>query len=339
MGTIGIDLGTSNVLLCEKKKGIFVRQPSVVALNHATGKVIAVGTTAQQMLERTPESISAVSPIQNGRIADPEMCKILLKNILDNNSVHKIRKPDVIFAVPSDITPLEERTMIEIGFAIGARKTYLVESVLAAAIGAGIDFEKPEGRAVIDLGGGICNIGVLSLGGIVRSATFPLGGNRFNAEIIRQLRSRHHLVIGERTAEDIKIKISGVQPRDSILQYEVRGKNLKDGYVGNITLSSVEVGTYFPAILAQLLDEIRCFFENIPTELLSDIQDNGIILTGGGSLIWGMAAYIQHYIGIHAQIAEDPISACARGLLKIIESRRRLSPGIQYFQRQKVQKL
>ena len=333
---IGIDLGSSTIQIFEKRKGIILREPSVLAVDRKSGKIIAMGTQAEQMLGRTPGSISALKPIKGGVISDYAMRREMLAAYLKKICAHRLTKPEVVFAVPASITQLEERALLDAGSASGARRVFLVESVLAAAIGAGIDFSRPEGRAVLDIGGGSCDLGILSLGGIVESSSIKIGGDNFDEAIIRHVRKNRGVLIGRRIAEEIKIQIGCMLPRPEDKKISVQGRDLNGSFVGDCEITSCETCLAFEEIGSRIIENIHTVLEKTPPELLSDVSRSGITLTGGGSLLWGLDEYIHRHTGIHVHIADDCISCVAFGLGKLSETLHSMQPGAIHLERKKL---
>lgn len=316
---IGIDLGTASVLVYVGGKGIVLTEPSVVAIDTKTNKLLAVGVEAQRMLGRTPGNIVAVRPLRDGVISDYETTERMLKHFLKKVCKRKLFKPRVVVCVPSGVTGVEKRAVIDATMQAGARKTYIVEEPIAASIGAGIDISKPCGNMVVDIGGGTTDIAVISLGGIVVSNSIKIAGDKFDEAIIRYIRKKHNIMIGERTAEDIKINIGCVFPRDKDLTIEVKGRSLVSGLPKNIQISSAEALDALEENAVAIVEAVHAVLEQTPPELIADISSNGLMLTGGGSLIYGMAKLLQKETGIPAMMADDAISCVALGTGKTLE--------------------
>jgi len=314
---IGIDLGTANVLVFEKGQGIVLQEPSVVAMDTNTNKVLAVGTEARRMLGRTPGNIVAIRPLKDGVIADFEVTEIMLKHFI-SRAIKKKRlfKPTVMVCIPVGITGVEKRAVIESAMQVGARKTFLIEEPLAAAIGAGLPIGEPSGSMVIDIGGGTSEIAVISLGGIVISESLRIGGDRFDDAMIRYIRDKYNLIIGEKTSEEIKINIGSAfvdEDKDEDIDYEVRGRSVITGLPKNLILSSKETVEAFSEPIHSILDAVRRVLEQTPPELSSDIMDRGIIMTGGGALLSGFAKLLSKETDIPVFLADDPLTCVARG--------------------------
>lgn len=317
---IGIDLGTATVLIYIAGKGIVLKEPSVVALDKNTNKLLAVGEEAQKMLGRTPGNIVAIRPLRDGVISDYEMTERMLKDFLKKVSSRKIFKPKVIICVPSGVTEVEERAVIDASNQAGARKTYLIEEPIAAAIGAGIDISKPYGSMVVDIGGGTTDIAVISLGGIVVSNSIKVAGDKFDEAIIRYIRKKYNIMIGERTAEQMKITIGCVFKRDEEITMDVRGRSLISGLPKNIVVSSSEMLEAFEEPAQSIVEAVHSVLEKTPPELVGDISTRGIVMTGGGCLIYGLDKLLQKETGISTYVADDAVSCVAIGTGKALES-------------------
>lgn len=321
---IGIDLGTSTILVYVKGRGIIAREPSVVAVDKDTNRLLAVGREAQQMLGRTPGNIVAVRPLQEGVISDYTVTERLLKYFLQRVS-HRgtfgsFWKPRVAISVPSGVTEVEERAVIDAGMQAGARRVHLIEEPLAAGLGVGIDLTQPCGSMVVDIGGGTCDIAVLSLGGIVLSRSLKLAGNNFDEAIIRYIRKKYNILIGERTAEELKTKIGCVRKRDKLLAMDVRGRSLISGLPKTIQITSDEAYEAMIEVVTSIVDEIRNVLEETPPELVGDISAGGIVLTGGGALLYGMERLIQTETGIKTILAQEPEDCVALGIGQALDS-------------------
>jgi len=311
---IGIDLGTASVLVYVKGKGIVLREPSVVAVNRTTGEIIAIGEEARIMLGRTPGNIVAVRPLRNGVISNfhdtERMLRYFLRKVIGRRLFFK---PRVVVCVPSGVTEVERRSVIEATEEAGARHTGLIEEPMAAAIGAGIDISAPFGNMVIDIGGGTTDIAVISLGGIVLSDSVKVAGDKFDDAIIRYMKKKHNMLIGERTAEEIKINIGSAFPRKEQIHMEVAGRNLISGLPKVVTISSNETIEALEEPLNTMMETLHGVLERIPPELSSDIAENGICMTGGGALLYGLDRLLSEKTGIPCYVAEDAISCVAIG--------------------------
>ena len=318
---IGIDLGTASVLVYVKGKGVVLNEPSVVAINKDDGRLLSVGADAQAMLGRTPGNIVAIRPLREGVISDYDMTERMLKEFIRkvSGSFHHIFKPRVIICVPSGITEVEERAVVDAGIQAGARRVFLIEEPLAAAIGAGIDITKPDGHMIVDIGGGTTDIAVISLGGIVESTSIKIAGDQFDEAIIKYIRRKHNVLIGERTAEEIKMQIGCVFPRPEEQTFEVKGRCLMTGLPRVFTVTSSEMIEAFEEVSTRILEAIHGVLERTPPELVADISTNGIVMTGGGSLVWGFDKLIESHTGIETHVADDAISCVAYGTGKSLE--------------------
>lgn len=314
---IGIDLGTASVLVYVKNKGIVLNEPSVVAIDNNNGNVLAVGEEARSMLGRTPGSISAIRPLREGVISDYEvtekMLKYFIEKITGGVSIFRMFKPKIMVCVPSGVTEVEKRAVIDATMEAGAREVYLIEEPIAAAIGAGIDISRPNGSMVVDIGGGTTDIAVISLGGIVESTSIKVAGDTFDDSIIKYMRKMHSMLIGERTAEEIKKTIGSAFPREEEVSMAVRGRNLVSGLPETIEITSTEMLSALKDAVVQIADAVHSVLEKTPPELSADISDKGILMTGGGAMLWGLDKLIQKRTGIDAYVAEDAVSCVARG--------------------------
>jgi len=320
---IGIDLGTATILIYIKGKGIVLREPSVVAIDKSTNKLLAVGEEARKMLGRTPGNIVAIRPLRDGVISDYQVTERMLKYFLNkvcSRSMFKLFKPRVMICVPSGVTEVEKRAVEDAAIQAGARKTYLIEEPIAAAIGAGIDITKAYGSMVVDVGGGTTDIAVISLGGTVVSTTIKVAGDKFDEAIIRYMRKKHNIMIGERTAEEIKIKIGTVFPRKEEVVMDVRGRNLVSGLPKTIQVTSSEIMEALEEPVSSIVDAVHSVLERTPPELSADISDRGIVMTGGGCLVYGFDKLLQQRTGIDVFIAEDAVSCVALGTGKVLDN-------------------
>ncbi len=319
---IGIDLGTATVLIYEKGKGIVLQEPSVVALEKETKKVLAVGKEAQRMLGRTPFNITAIRPMREGVIADFEVTEALLKHFL--NKVlgrHRVVKPLMMVCVPAGVTGVEKRAVIEATMQVGARKTFLIEEPLAAAIGAGLPIEEPSGSMIIDVGGGTTDIAVLSLGGIVVAESLRIGGDKFDEALIRYVKDKYNLRIGESTAEQLKLKIGTACPDgDNNETMEIRGQDVMTGLPGSVDITARETFEAMQEPLQSILNGIRRVLEQTPPELSSDISEKGLVMTGGSALLCGLDTLISRETGVPAIKAENTLSCVAIGTGLALES-------------------
>lgn len=317
---IGIDLGTSSVLIYRRGKGIVLREPSVVAIDTRGGKILAVGSEASRMLGRTPGNIVALRPLQDGVISDYELTEKMLRYFLRKVIPRGLgRKPRVVVCVPSGVTEVEKRAVIDASYEAGARRTYIIEEPIAAAIGAGMDISKPYGNMVVDIGGGTTDIAVISLGGAVVTDSIKVAGDMFDEAIIRYMRKKYNLLIGDRTAEEMKIKIGSAYPRKEELVMEVTGRNLISGLPKTIPVSSNEMAEALQEPLETIAYSIHSVLEKTPPELSSDISENGITMTGGGSLLYGLDKLLEENLKIRVNVAPDALSCVAIGTGKALE--------------------
>ena len=312
---LGVDLGTSNVLIYADGKGIVVREPSVVAVDKNTGKILQVGSAARNMLGRTPGNVVAMRPLKDGVISDHEMTVRMLQALFRSATTASLftPKPRVVICVPSGVTEVEERTVINAAIEAGARRVYLIEEPLAAALGAGLDIKGPNGHMVVDIGGGTTDVAVVSLNGVAVSSSIEVAGDAFDEAIARYVRRRHGVVVGQVTAEDIKIQIGCVYPRPEDISMLVKGRDAKTGMPREITLLSSEIFEVLRRPARQIADEVLSVLEETSPELVGDIAENGITLTGGGSQIWGMDKLLPERTGIACTLADDPDSCVAYG--------------------------
>lgn len=314
---IGIDLGSSTILFYVKDRGIVVREPSVVAVDKDTNRLLAVGREAQQMLGRTPENIVAVRPLKEGVISDytvtERMLRYYLQRLTRRGFFASLVKPRVVISVPCGITEVEERAVIDAGMQAGARKVHLIEEPLAAGLGVGFDMTQPCGSFVADIGGGTSDIAVLSLGGIVTSRSLKIAGNNLDEAIIRYIRKKYNILIGERTAEEVKIKIGCARKREKLLAMDVRGRSLISGLPKTIQVTSDEVYDAMIETVMSIVDEIRNVLEETPPELVGDISNRGILLTGGSAVLYGLDRLIASETGIKTVVAEEPETCVVLG--------------------------
>ena len=332
---IGIDLGTASVLVYIKGKGVVLREPSVVAMDKNTGKLLKVGADAQAMLGRTPGNIVAMRPLREGVISDYDMTERMLKEFIKKVTTFSLFKPRLLICVPSGITEVEERAVVDAGIQAGARRAYLIEEPVAAAIGAGIDITKPDGHMVVDIGGGTADIAVISLGGVVESASIKIAGDKFDEAVVKYIRKKHNVLIGDRTAEELKMSIGCVFPRPEEVTMEIKGRCLMTGLPRVFSVSSSEMIEAFEEVSSRILEAIHGVLERTPPELVADISTNGIVMTGGGSLLWGFDKLIESHTGIETHVAEDAISCVAEGTGKSLDSLDQMQDGTMNLSRRK----
>ncbi|MCL2058448.1 MAG: rod shape-determining protein MreB [Oscillospiraceae bacterium] len=313
---IGIDLGTASVLVYIKGKGIVLQEPSVVAIDNNTNKLLAVGEAARSMIGRAPGSISVIRPLRDGVISDYEITERMLKYFINRalgTGMFRLLKPRIVVCVPSGVTGVERRAVIDAAQQAGARKTYLIEEPIAAALGVGIDISQPAGNMVIDIGGGTTDIAVISLGSTVVSASIKIAGDKFDEAIIKYMRRRHNMMIGDRSAEELKINIGTVYERVQEVTMDVRGRNQVTGLPITLTISSYEMMNALSEPVSGILEAVRSVLERTPPELAADIADRSIILTGGGSLVYGLDKLIEERTGIGVTVSDKAISCVALG--------------------------
>ncbi len=311
---IGIDLGTASVLVYIKGKGIVLQEPSVVAIDRDTNRVLAVGHEARKMLGRTPGNIVAIRPLKDGVISDYDITERMLRHFINKTcGRRRFFRPKIMVCVPSGVTEVERRAVIDATIEAGGSRTYLIEEPIAAAIGAGLDIYKPDGSMVIDIGGGTSDIAVISLGGVVVSKSIKVAGDKFDEAIIKFMRKNHNLLIGERTAEELKINIGTAYPRSKEVKMDCRGRDLVTGLPKNKTITGEEMMEALQEPVNAICDAVHAVLEKTPPELASDISTRGIVMTGGGALLHGLNKLIEKRTGIPTYIAEDAISCVAKG--------------------------
>ena len=312
---LGVDLGTANVLIYVDGKGVVVREPSVVAVDKNTGKIIQVGAAARNMLGRTPGNVVAMHPLKDGVISDHEMTVQMLRELFKEAAKTSLftPKPRVVISVPSGVTEVEERTVINAAIEAGARRVYLIEEPLAAGMGAGLDLRSPKGHMVVNIGCGTTDVAVLSLNGVAVSSSTKTAGNAFDEAIGSYVRRKHGVVIGQATAEDVKIQIGSVYPRSENVSYTVKGRDAKSGVPREATLLSDEIYDVLRKPMRNIVEEVLSVLDMTSPELVSDISENGITLTGGGSQLWGVDKLLTDATGIMCTLADDAESCVAYG--------------------------
>jgi rod shape-determining protein MreB len=326
---LGVDLGTSNVLIYVEGKGVVVREPSVVAMDKNSGRILQVGTEARNMLGRTPGNVVAMHPLKEGVISDHSMTVRLLTALFRRAGQKSLlSKPRVIICVPSGVTEVQERTVINAAIEAGARRVYLIEEPLAAALGANLDISGPKGQMVVDIGGGTTDVAVLTLNAVAVSSSIKVAGDSFDEAIARYVRRRHGVIIGMTTAEDIKIKIGSVWERPEEITATIRGRDAKTGMPREVVLTSTEIFEVLRRPARQIAEEVVSVLEDASPELVSDIAGSGITLTGGSSQLWGMAQLIESRTGIACTIADDPDSCVAYGCGKSLTWMNHMSEGV-----------
>ena len=322
---IGIDLGTANILVTLKGKGIVLKEPSVVAIDRKTGNILSTGHEAKEMLGRTPEEIKAVRPLKDGVIADFTATQLMLKNIIEKISKkYNVGRPRVVVGVPSGITEVEERAVEESVIQAGAKEVYLIEEPMAAAIGASLDVGEPSGNIIVDIGGGTTEVAVISLGGIVVSNSLRVAGDELDEDIVNYIKKEKNLAIGETTAEEIKMKIGCAMPLMTEMSMEIRGRDLTDGLPRNVIITSTNVQEAISESISKIVDAVKITLEKTPPELASDIMEKGIVLAGGGALIKNLDKLLSTETGMPVYIAEEPLDCVVRGTGKTLQDLEKL---------------
>lgn len=321
MGTdMGIDLGTATVLVYIKGKGVILKEPSVVAIDKANNKVLAVGEEARKMIGRTPGNIVAVRPLKDGVISDYDVTEKMLKHFIRKAcGKRRISAPKVMVCVPCQATEVEKRAVRDAAIHAGAKKVYLIEEPLAAAIGAGVDITIPSGNMVIDIGGGTTDVAVISLGGIVVRSSIKIAGDKFDEAIMKYIRKKHKLMIGERTAEDLKINVGSAFKREEEVYMDVKGRDLITGLPKSITVSSEEMREALHETITAIAETTHNVLEKTPPELAADIAEKGILMTGGGSLLNGLDKLIEHVTKVPVRVADEAVSCVAIGTGKVLD--------------------
>lgn len=319
---IGIDLGTANTLVYVKNKGIVINEPSVVAVNQRTKQILAIGSEAQRMVGRTPPHIVATRPLVDGVISDFEVTEQMLRYFIDkvhNQTYSFLRRPRVVIGIPSGVTEVEKRAVVDAAINAGARQAFLIEEPMAAAIGSRLPVQDASGSMIVDIGGGTAEIAVISLGGIVISKSIRIAGDEMNGNIIQYARENFNLLIGERTAEDIKIRIGSAYTLDKALTAPVRGRDLVTGLPKEVVMTDTQVREALMHSLKVIINNIKAVIEEIPPEIIADIMHRGIILAGGGALLRGLDKLIHEATAMPITIAEDPLTCVARGAGVVVE--------------------
>ena len=317
---IGIDLGTATVIAYIKGKGIVLREPSVVAVDNNTGDVLAVGQEARRMLGRTPGNIIATRPLKDGVISDYTVTEKMLKYFINKICGKSIFAPRIMICIPSQVTEVEKKALIDAASQAGARKVYLIEEPIAAAIGAGIDISKPCGNMIVDIGGGTTDIAVISLGGSVVSTSIKVAGDKFDKAVVKYIKKKHNVIIGDRTAEELKVNIGCVYPKIQDVEMDIRGRDLGTGLPKTLTISSSEMMEALIEPAMMIVDAVHSVLEKTPPELAADISDKGIYMTGGGSLLDGLDKLLKEKTGINVMIAQDTVSCVALGTGKALDN-------------------
>ena len=317
---IGIDLGTATVIAYVKGKGVVLREPSVVAVDNNTNEVLAVGQEARRMLGRTPGNIVATRPLKDGVISNYTVTEKMLKYFINKINGKSIFAPRIMICIPSQVTEVERKAVIDAAAQAGARKVYLIEEPIAAAIGAGIDISKACGNMIVDIGGGTTDIAVISLGGSVVSDSLKVAGDKFDEAVIKYIKKKHNVIIGERTAEELKVSIGCVYPKIQDVEMDIRGRDLATGLPKTLTIHSSEMMEALAEPALAIVDAVHATLEKTPPELAADISDRGIYMTGGGCLVDGLDKLLQAKTGINVMIAEEAVSCVALGTGKALDN-------------------
>ncbi len=336
---IAVDMGTSNTLVFVQGKGLVLREPTVVALNKTRNdpekdRMLKIGEEAKKTLGRTPANIVAIHPIRDGVISDYDMSALMLRELVSRITSFSLFKPRLLMCVPSSITGVEERAVLDAAVEAGARKVYLVETAVATAIGAGVDIKKPDGHMVIDIGGGTTEIAVVTMGGVAECESIKIAGSSFDEAIIRYIKKKHNVLIGAMTAEEVKISIGGLIPRpDAPESMEVKGRCLVKGLPKTVTVTAAELIEVLREPARLILENVHSVLERTPPELTGDLGVNGIILSGGGSMLYGIDKMIEHSTEIKTMIVDDPIACAAHGAGKLLSQLDYMQDGMMNFLR------
>ena len=332
---IAIDLGTMTTILYVRGRGIRLREATLVAMDRTNGRLLRIGEEAKKMLGRTPANIVPIHPIVSGVISDYDMTARMLKEFISRVTSFSLFKPRVLICIPASITGVEERALIDAAIEAGARKVYLLETSLATAVGAGIEINKADGHMVIDIGSGTTEIAVVSLGGVVECESIKTAGTVFDEAIVRYVRKKHNLLIGLRTAEELKESIGCVYPRPEVAYEEVKGRCLITGLPRSVTISSTDMIEALEEPVAQLMEAVHMVLERTPPELVADVSQNGIILSGGGSQLWGLDKTIEERTGITTVLVDDALSCTAYGAGRMLENLDEMNEGMINLARRK----
>ena len=332
---IAIDMGTSSTLLFEQGKGIVSREPTVVAVDKFSGKILKVGQDAQKMMGRTPANIVAIRPISAGVISDYEMTAQRLRELVSRGTSLSLFKPCILACVPSSISGVEERAMIDAAIEAGARKVYLLETAVATALGAGVDISKADGHMVIDIGGGTTEVAIISVGGVVECESIKIAGTSFDEAIVKYIRKKHNMLIGLSAAEELKRSIGCVIQRPDMGVEEVKGRNLANGLPKTVSITSTELIEAFVEPMNSILEAIHNVLERTPPQLVGDLDKNGIIMSGGGSLIYGIDRLIERSTGIRTAVVDDAISCASYGAGKMLMHLDEMQDGMMNFYRKR----
>lgn len=331
---IAVDMGTATTQVFLQGSGVVLREPTVVAVDKNSGRMLKMGEEAKKTLGRTPANVVAIHPINSGVISDYDMSAMMLRELVSKVTSFSLFKPRLLMCVPSSISGVEERAIIDAAIEAGARKVYLVETAVATAVGAGVDIAKADGHMVIDIGGGTTEVAVVSMGGVVECESIKTAGLSFDDAIIRYIRKKHNMLIGARTAEEIKINIGGVEPRaatDSI--EEVKGRDLVNGLPKTVEVCASELVEVLKEPANYILESVHSVLERTPPELIGDLGENGIIMSGGGCMIYGMDRMIEKSTGIHTMVVDDPVACAVHGAGKMLARLDFMQDGMMNFQR------
>ena len=332
---LAVDMGTVSTLLFEQGKGVVSREPTVVAVDKFSGRILKIGQDAQKMLGRTPANIVDIHPVCAGVISDYEMAAQLLRELVSRITSFSFFKPCVLACVPSSITGVEERAMIDAAIEAGARKVYLLETAVATALGAGVDISKPDGHMIIDIGGGTTDIAVVSAGGVVECESIKVAGNSFDESIVRYIRRKHNMLVGIGAAEELKRNIGGLIQRPDIGVQEIKGKNLANGRPKTVEISANELIEAFVEPMNFILEAVHAVMERTPPQLIGDLDKNGIIMSGGGSLVYGIDRLIERSTGIRTVVVDDAISCTAYGAGRMLDYLDEMQDGMMNFHRRR----
>ena len=332
---LALDMGSSSTMLFEQGKGVVTREPTVVAVDKYNGKILKVGQDAQKMLGRTPANIVAIKPVDGGVISDYEIAASMLKVLVSGVTSFSLFKPCILACVPSSISGVEERAVIDAAIEAGARRVYLLETAIATALGAGIDISKADGHMIIDIGGGTTEIAVISAGGVVECESIQVAGAAFDDAIVKYIRRKHNMLIGTSTAEDLKKSLGCVIQRSNVGVEEVKGRNLTNGLPKTVSISSNELIEAFVDPMNRILEAIHVVLERTPPQLVGDLDKNGIIMSGGGSLVYGIDRLIERSTGIRTQVVDDAISCAVYGAGKMLLHLEDMQEGMMNFYRKR----
>ena len=332
---IAIDMGTTSTLVFEQGKGVVMREPTVVAIDKFNGRILKVGQEAQKVIGRTPADIVAIHPVESGVISDYDMTAQMLRELISRITSFSFFKPCVLACVPSSISGVEERAMIDAAIEAGARKVYLLETAVATAMGAGIDISKADGHMIIDIGGGTTEAAVVSAGGVVECESIKVAGTSFDEAIVRYVRRKHNMLIGLGAAEEVKRSIGCVIQRPDVGVEEIKGRSLTNGLPKAVTITSSELIEAFVDPMNQILDAVHAVLERTLPQLVGDLDTNGIVMSGGGSLIYGIDRLIERSTGIRTIVVDDPVACAAYGAGKMLKRLDQMQDGMRNFARKK----